>query len=215
MEIDRVQLREWLRSVLLHLGWSGSDLAARIDRVPSTINRFLNDPGASHVLSPKTIKAIEAVTGFAPFTFPQMHPIPKRGFSEADAAHFEFGQASDDLDLDVCVRAILAAKSASDPWVLKTRALEYAGFFAGDVLIVNLSEKARPHDLVCAQIYDWDKGRAETVFRIYEPPYLLSASPAVEFVKPYVVDDDSVVIKGVVTHSLRPRRSALNTQTRK
>jgi hypothetical protein len=215
MDIDRVQLREWLRTVLLHLGWSGSDLAARIDRVPSTINRFLNDPVASHVLSPKTIKAIENATGFAPFSFPKIELAPKRGFFEADAAHFEFTQNGDDQDLEVCVRAILAAKSTSDPWVLKTRALEYAGFLVGDVLIVNLSEKARPHDLVCAQIYDWDKGRAETVFRIYEPPYLLSASAAAEFVKPYVVDDDSVVIKGVVTHSVRPRRSQLNGQTRK
>lgn len=205
MEIDRDQLRDWLRAVLLHLGWSGSDLAKRIDRVPSTINRFMNDPGALHSLSARTLKDIEMATGFAPFVYPGAQR--SRGVSEPDAAPFIYGGAGDNA-LDVAVRAAIAGAAGVDPWTLRSQALITAGFLPGDVLLVSLNERPRAHDVVCAQIYDWASGKAETVFRIYEPPYLVAASASFELMKPLVVDDERVVIKGVVLQSLRPRRSS-------
>jgi transcriptional regulator with XRE-family HTH domain len=207
MEIDREQLRDWLRAVLLHLGWSGSDLAKRIDRVPSTINRFLNDPDATHSLSARTIKEIESATGFAPFVFPGAGRA--RGFTEADAAPFSYG-VTGDAGIDAAVRAAAMGANAVDPWVLRSRALESAGFLPGDVLLVGMNERPRPHDVVCAQVYDWTAGKAETIFRIYEPPYLVAASSAIDLMKPLVVDDERVIIKGVMLQSFRPRRSITN-----
>lgn len=40
MSIDREELRAWLRAVLLHLGWTGTELARRMGKPPSTSNFF-------------------------------------------------------------------------------------------------------------------------------------------------------------------------------
>ena len=71
--------------------------------------------------------------------------------------------------------------------------------------MVALGETPLSGDVVCAQIYDWSNGRAETVFRIFEPPYLLAASADPQFLRPFVVDDDKVQVKGVVIHTIRVR----------
>ena len=189
MSIDREELQAWLRAVLLHLGWTGTELARRMGKPPSTINRFLNDPDATHNLSVRTLKEVEAKTGFPPLKYPEA--MRARGFTESDAAPF---------------RALADARPGVDPWLLKSQALDAIGFLPGDVLIVSLNEKPRAGDVVCAQVYDWGKGRAETIFRVYEPPYLMAATTAKELLRPHVVDDERVVIKGVMLQSLRPRR---------
>jgi hypothetical protein len=58
---------------------------------------------------------------------------------------------------------------------------------------------------VCAQLYRWSEGRADTVFRLYEPPYLVAMTRDAELRKPALVDNDRVIIKGVVILTLRPR----------
>lgn len=75
----------------------------------------------------------------------------------------------------------------------------------GDVVVVDLAATPTRGDVVCAQVYRWHEGKAETVFRIFEPPYLVAASAAPALRMPLVVDNDRVMIKGVVTHSLRAR----------
>lgn len=108
--------------------------------------------------------------------------------------------------MDEAVRQIMRGRNATDPWVLRSRAVELAGYLPGDILLVDLNERARSRDLVCAQVYDWTRGKAETVFRIYESPYLIAASGEQHLLKPFVVDDDMVMIRGVVVGSIRPRR---------
>lgn len=204
MTIDREEMRAWLRSILLHLGWTGTELARRMGKPPSTINRFLNDPDATHSLSVKTLKEIEAKTGFAPLKYPEARR--PRGFSESDAAPFDLTQTSGDLALDGVVRTLCAGHAGVDPWVLRSQALDAIGYLPGDILIVSLNERPRAGDVVCAQVYDWGKGRAETIFRVYEPPYLMAATTSKELLRPHVVDDERVVVKGVMLQSLRPRR---------
>lgn len=204
MDLDRDDMRAWLRAVLLHLGWTGLDLSRRIGVAPSTVNRFLNDPEATHRLSPKTLRQIAQVTGFEPMAMPG-HAGGR--LEEPDAAPYIAGPASDQR-LSTAVAAATAGRNAVDPWVLKTRALEAAGYVPGDVLIVDLNARPEPNDIVCAQVYDWRRGRAETVFRIYSKPYLVAASSDPAHLKPLVVDGDGVVIKGVVIQSIRGRRAA-------
>lgn len=203
LTVDREELRTWLRAVLQHKGWAGIDLARAIEAHPSTINKFLNDPAATHTLSPKSLKAIERATGFPPLTFPGG---PARRPTEPEAVSFGEENTGDEA-LDRIVVELTRGENAIDPWILKGRALEAAGFMEGDVLLVNLSEKPRVNDVVCAQIHDWQRGRAETVFRIYQPPYLIAATSSAELMRPFLVDDDRVVIMGVVMQSLRQRRS--------
>ena len=90
-------------------------------------------------------------------------------------------------------------------WTLKSRALELAGYRPGDILFVQLGTPALKGDVFCAQIYDWHAQRTETVFRIFQPPYLVAATADAELLRPYGADEESVVIKGVVLHTLRSR----------
>lgn len=97
-------------------------------------------------------------------------------------------------------------------YTIRTRSVELAGFTPGDVAILDLNRRPAPGDVVCAQIYDWQKMRAETVVRVYEratPIELLvtrSLDPTLQ--QPVVVDGEKVVIKGVfLPHRLRAERS--------
>jgi SOS-response transcriptional repressor LexA len=84
--------------------------------------------------------------------------------------------------------------------------MEDAGYMPGDILIVDLNAEPERGDCVCAQLYRWQVGTAETIFRIYEEPYLLAATRHPDLRKPLLVDNDRVVIKGVVTEILRARK---------
>lgn len=62
-------------------------------------------------------------------------------------------------------------------------------------------------DIVCAQAYDWSNPReTETLWRIYERPFLVAATRDAAFRKPVLVDGDKIIIKGVVTAIFRARR---------
>jgi len=43
----------------------------------------------------------------------------------------------------------------------------------------------------------------DTVFRIYEPPYLIAATTLSHYRRPLLVDNDRVTITGVVTDLIR------------
>jgi len=90
-----------------------------------------------------------------------------------------------------------------DPWVMKSRALEHAGYLPGDILIVDLNAKPQDGDAVCAQIYDRN-GKTETAFRIYEYPFLIAASADPDLRRPVLVDNERASIRGVVMASIRP-----------
>ena len=51
-------------------------------------------------------------------------------------------------------------------------------------------------------------GRAETVFRIFEDPFLVAATLDRTLFKPWLIDNDRVIVRGVVIASLRERRAA-------
>lgn len=62
-------------------------------------------------------------------------------------------------------------------WRLRDRSLELPPYSLkqGDLLLVDHMADRRPGMVVCAQIYDL-RGGAETEFRGYEPPYLVTAT---------------------------------------
>lgn len=101
------------------------------------------------------------------------------------------------------IDALIGDRPATDPWTLHTRALEGIGYLPGDILIVSLNMTPNAGQVVCAQEYRWSEGKADTIFRIYEPPYIVAASSEAAFRKPLLVDNDRVVIKGVVIASIR------------
>lgn len=195
--------REWLRSLPARTGKSLTRLADDLGMARSTLTRPLkkDDPGTS-TLHAATIDKIVLATGVSPpGTAAQPTPTAVRslrGFAE-DAVPF----TPDHQDgVTAAVRALIAGRNGIDPWRLKTRALELAGFMPGDVVLVDLNATPQPGDAVCAQVYDWQTMRADTIMRVFEraaPVNLLvsrSMDPALQ--QPIVVDGERVVVKGVI-----------------
>lgn len=198
--------REWLRHVSEVTGLPPTTLALKVGIPPSTLTRPLSksDKGTS-TLHASTIDKIVAATGVAP---PGSTAIvaarPLRGFAE-DAAPYA-PEKSDSLT--GAVRALIGGRNGVDAWTIKGRALELAGYLPGDIVLVDLNATPVQGDAVCAQVYDWQQGKAQTVMRIYQrsgPVELLvprSLDPAYD--QTLVLDGERIVIKGVVLpHRLR------------
>lgn len=192
----------WVKAVQAHLGVSTTELARRAKLAPSTLQRPVNDPGWSGMLSGRTLAAVADAVGLKPLEFPNR----VRGLAEQEAEPFRYDDRNDAADnLNRAVRELTRGRNGRDPWVMKSYALELAGVLPGDIMIVDLNKTANPRDIVCAQIYDWSGMKSETVFRLFDPPYLVSHSMRASPEKPVTVDNSAVVIKGVVDAVLRSR----------
>lgn len=205
MELTRDGVRAWLRDILARTGDTPTALAKKAGIAQTTLTRFLNDAdGAGPMLTLRTVSKIAHVTGSAPagFTPPPSHGTPA-GLEETDAAPFDVPDG--EKPLEAALAALMTGRNAADVWKLQTHALVHAGFHPGDLLIVDLGITAVAGDVVCAQHYKWAAASAETIFRIYEPPYLVAAGLEPELRRPLVVDGERVVIKGVVIAMVRPR----------
>lgn len=202
MQNSRDTQLAWVRAILAHLGVSATELARRAKIAPSTLQRPLNDPDWAGMLSGRTMSAIADIAGLRPLEF----PVRGRGAAEPEATPYIYDQARDAADnFDRSVRELCQGRAGRDPWVMKSYALELSGVLPGDVMIVDLNIQPAPEDVVCAQIYDWAGSKSETVFRLFDPPYLVTNSVRAGREKPMAVDNSSVVIKGVVTTILRNR----------
>ena len=201
--------RTYLHTVMERTGWTQTELAQRAGLDPSTLSRFLGGGREGHALRPSTIRKIEAVSGLVcsedGTNLTETQPADQ-GFAEAEAQPVLVPAQS---PLHGVIAALAQGRANIDPWTLHSRALEGAGYRPGDILLVALDATPAAGDVVCAQIYDWMKGRAETVFRIFQPPYLVAVTGDPQLMRPHLVDDGAVVIKGVVLHSLRGRGAAL------
>jgi len=202
VENIRRQQLDWIDFILRAKGWKVAELARRTKVNASTFAKFRNDPENKAQLEPSTIMLIEEATGIKAYE-QALHGKP-RGLADVESARYE----AEPLNVvNPAVRAITGERNGIDPWVLKSRCLEVAGYLPGDVLLVDLNSRPNVGDVVCAQVYDRN-GRAETVFRIFEDPFLVAATMERSLFKPLLVDNDRVVIRGVVIASFRERRVA-------
>lgn len=206
-EAERERQVRWLKWVLERTGLTPSGLGNASGASDQTLTRFLNQPDYRGLLSTLTIRMIVEHTGLpGPDGWEQDVKAGRFGFSEG--SQFNYETATGTPGLGQAIRLLLGNRPGAAPWELHTKALEAAGYLPGDLVVVDLNQIPRPHDAVCAQIYDL-KGGAETVFRIWEPPILTGATfdPA-ERPRPLVVDNVAVKIMGVITHMVRaPLRS--------
>lgn len=206
MEPTRDEIKAWLQTVLSKTGDTPSGLARKAGLATTTLTRFLNDPAAP-MLQLRSIAKIAHVADVQPIGLPNITEAGTllaalrgpTGMSESEAEPFQNASGA----LAEAVRMLVSGRNAADPWRLCTRALEVAGYLPGDIVVVDLNRPAKAGDVVCAQAYRWAEGKADTVFRIYEPPYLIASSWDPAFRKPLLVDNNQVIIKGVVTEMLR------------
>lgn len=199
----RADQQAWLARVLQEKGLAPTALAQLARLAPTTLTRFLNNPEHSTALSHRTVAAIEQATGIR---FSSEPAPPPGGFRDRESEPY-VAQPGDLLEDSI--RSLVAGRNAIDPWRLQSKALDGAGFLPGDVLLVDMNGTPQPGDVVCAQVYDWTKGRAETIFRIYELPFLVSSSSDPALRRPFMVDHERVIVRGVVEAMIRPRVARL------
>lgn len=202
VENIRRQQLDWLDFVLRAKGWKVAELSRRTKVNASTFAKFRNDPENKARLEPSTIMLIEEAAGIKAYEN-SVHGKP-RGLAESESSRYE----AEPLEVvDGAVKAMQSDRNGIDPWVLRSRCLEAAGYLPGDVLMVDLNARPQAGDIVCAQVYD-RAGQADTVFRILEDPFLVASTLDRTLVKPLLIDNDRVVVRGVVVASFRERRAA-------
>jgi hypothetical protein len=177
-----------------------TDIARRASMNPSTLTQFYNREERGGTLQTFSIRRIADAMGEA-VPPDVIGETEQRGFRDVEAQPYLPEQGDPIAD---AVMAFVSGRNHLVPWELRTRALEPAGFAPGDVLIMDLNGEAEPGDVVCAQIYDWQAGKAETVFRVLEPPYLVAAGEDA-WRKPLLATDRAVAIKAVMLMSFRRR----------
>lgn len=181
-------------------GETASGLARKAGLATTTLTRFLADDG-SPMLGLRSITKIALAAGLPP---PFAVPVDLAQGTRDDALPFAAGPGSR-------AAAVLAALQASGNGTMalqvKSRVLEQRGVLPGDVVIVDHTARASAGNLVCAQAFRWSEAATDLLLRVYEPPYLLAAAADPELAqqarRPLLVDNERVVIKGVVVACLR------------
>lgn len=198
----RDQQLAWLDHITQTAKMSLTEIARAAGLTPSTLTRFRQNDAMGHTLTAKTVRKIEDATHIPAY---ETKNIPKiQFFSENEAARYSIGADKDDV-VNVAIDSLVKQTPTMDAWVLKTNALSALGYLPGMIVIIDREAQPRNGDAVCAQKYDLRRGTAETIFRVWRNPYLLSASAAGEPTAPEIVDDENVAIAGVVIGGFRTR----------
>lgn len=191
--------RDWVLAVLKATGWSPHRLATEAGVSPSTVHRALNDP--RFVTKDTTLAKLAAAANTnKPARHRSVaHPGILGGFAEPEAIFV----SPDEFATEYAIRLM----DGEAVWRLNSRAIELAGYRPGDYLLVSQHVTARAGDAVCVQLYNLQLGSAETVFRIFEPPFVdvRSMDPTISST-PQLVDNHRAMIWGTVRLSLRVRR---------
>lgn len=198
----REQQIAWLENITVSSGLTLTDVARRAGLNPSTLSRFYSNNQSGHALTARTVKKIEDATG-VPAYEQRLRPA-LAFFSEEEGVVYDPASGTGGFLLHA-LEAVAQKAQGVELWTLKTPALSAVGHNAGDVVIVDRTEQPRSGDAVCALKYDHRRGIAETIFRIYRTPYLLTALANGQPGLPEIVDNENIILKGVIVGSFRLR----------
>lgn len=189
----RIQIREWLMDIMRRHDVSQRQVGLRAGVSPSTINRALAEDG-DFVMTTSVIAKIAATFGER-VPGAQTAAAPRLGFAESDVVMLPMTPGQELQPDTVPVR-----------WKVTSRALNLEGCLPGDIIDFDMSLKPERGDIVIAQVYDNKRGSAETVMRVFHPPYLIARSTDMSIdPKPLYVDNDNVLIVGVMRRLSRDR----------
>ena len=185
----RARVADWIAGIEARFGVTVAEIAARSSLQPSTIYRWLDDK-SGHMPSHVSVARIANAFKIPP---PTLSDASNPGFSETPVTMTD-------------APADEPAGENLSWWRVGDRALELAGFLPGDRVLLDQAQQARAGDVVIAQIYDFERGAADTRLRWYDPPFLVTRTmdPALAG-KPILVDGERVVIMGPIVRLLRDR----------
>lgn len=206
--------REWLNSLPAIIGMQLTTLAKQAGVAPSTLTRPVKegDLGTS-TLNAMTIEKIVAycLTQGVTVPWPQGNVAPP--ISAAPARHLHHGVPEEgtpfnskaETALAAAVRAMIGAREDVIPVTLLTSAIDGLGYLPGDILIYDMRAMPRAGDVVRALVKDRNGNIEETVWRLYDPPYLvgMTRDPA-HMPKPLTEVPSRVEIVGVAIGMIRP-----------
>ncbi|MGL4397619.1 MAG: hypothetical protein ACRCS9_13850 [Hyphomicrobium sp.] len=197
---DDRAVKVWLEAAIKYSGLRPTPFAKKVGLSASTVVRALDPENPTELDSRSITKIVENLGIPGPYTDRSGTPSRGPGFAEdelgvPDSQPPTF--AGEPLTPNQYVREI------------RTRALELEGYPPGALALFDMSMGPRAGDAVAANIYNLQRGSAETVFRLYDPPYLISRSTdrSVQ-AKPQLVDNERVKIMAVVTKTLLIRGAA-------
>lgn len=195
---ESAAVRAWLVEVLKKTGLKATPLAKAAGLAPSTVLRALDTEKGATLDTRSIAKIVEKLkVAPPPSLFAMPGPAPD-GFAESEL---------EAVAVDGGTRfAGIVLTATQGVWRVRTRALELAGYLPGDEVLADSATQPRARDVVVAQVVDHRSGGAETVLRVYDPPYLITETAAAEArQKPVLVDNDRVSIWGPVIVALRAR----------
>lgn len=191
------QVRAWLQWLQQLTGLKTTPLAKEAGLSPSTLLRAMDEDNPVSLEWRSINKIVNKFNVAGPDTFQMQgsyapHTAVRIGFS--------------DMELEKYTAEMQSLTPTQGRWQVRTRALELAGYLPGDNLIADSIEIPRAEDVVIAQHLHTGKPGADTVLRLYDPPYLLTATLDEHAKrKPLLVDNANVSIWGVVVKSWRER----------
>lgn len=195
--------KEWLRAVARHLNLSASDLALRSGLAASTLTRYLNDRSGTIGISQRTLDAVSDFSGIPINVMPGQRR--QAGASEPEAIKLDRDPTPWPDYVHDAVAAIRGRNNSIEAWVMKSWALDLVGIVPGDILLINTTARAKAGDIVYALITDWSTGHVEAVLRRFDPPFICAHSGKLGPQKPDLIDDDRVLVRGVMTARLGVR----------
>lgn len=203
MNIDQSVTKHWIKAVAAFMNLSFSELGKRSGVAPSTVTRFLNDDTGTVGISQRTLDQISAFAGIP------VHRMPgddgRVGIPTADAIPLDDSEPVSQ-SVKAAVDVFLREHHGVKAWRMKGWALDLLGVLPGDILIIDETKRAKAGDIVFALLNDWSAGSTESVFRLYQPPYIVAHSAKMGPQKPLMVDEDNVSLKGICLAVLRPRQ---------
>ena len=197
----QLSISQWLKPLVDKAGSIGK--LARLTTVSKqTISRAI-DPGPDYTSVMQTVNILKIASsmGVQPPAGIGAPSLPS-GFSEPESFEISHNEVPEELH-----------PSHLDQHVFRinTRAIELPphGYMPGDIVMIDRTVKPQKNDVVCAQVIDNHSGTAETVWRVYDPPYLYpQTTDSLINKKPLTVDGESVDIVGPIIKSLRVREHA-------
>lgn len=209
--------RAWLEEIERQLEITPTEIARLADVAAATVTRLRYKENYNGTLSAAIVDRIAQGTGIAapeaarPKRYqrpllgdqPVASDLPRAGLSDQEAELYTAPMGDPMARL---VTAAVDGRAHVVPWTLRTRSLEDEDVVPGDILIVDLNARPEAGDIICAQLYDFERpGATKTVFRLYHPPFLVGAGKEEGARVPQLIDD-KVGLKGVVELVIRRTR---------